>query len=101
MENKLRIILLKDIETFIFSLSLDDQNKISGAIETLKNKRFDSIYIKQLRGNIKELRVKKYRLLFFIQKETVYFVRIFIKTTNKTPRNEIDMAEKNYKLITN
>jgi len=35
------------------------------------------------------------------ENETVYFVKIFIKKTNKTPKKEIDMAEKNYKLITN
>ena len=62
MENKLRIILLKGIEGFIFNLSFDDQNKISGAIEALSNKKFDSIYIKQLRRNIKELKVKKYSM---------------------------------------
>ena len=101
MENTFRIILLKDIEVFISDLSFDDQNKISGAIEALRNKKFDSVYIKQLKGDVKELKVKKYRLLFFIHKETIYFVRIFIKKTNKTPKNEIDMAEKHYKLITN
>lgn len=101
MENKFRIILLKDIEIFISNLPPDDQSKISGAIEALKNKKFDSIYIKQLRGDMKELRVKKYRLIFFIHEEIVYFVRIFIKKTDKTPRNEIEMAEKYYKLINN
>lgn len=101
MESEFRIILLKDIETFISNLSSDDQDKISGTVEMLRNKRLDSIYIKQLRGNIKELKVRKYRLIFFIHKETVYFLRIFIKKTNKTPKNEIDMAEKYYKLITN
>lgn len=50
---------------------------------------------------MKELRVKKYRLIFFIHEEIVYFVRIFIKKTDKTPRNEIEMAEKYYKLINN
>ncbi|MES3032043.1 MAG: type II toxin-antitoxin system RelE/ParE family toxin [Patescibacteria group bacterium] len=100
MESKFRVILLRDIEAFISSLSSDDQDKISGAVEMLRNKRFDSVYIKQLRGDIKELKVKKFRLIFFIHKGTVYFLRIFIKKTNKTPKNEIDIAEKNYKLIT-
>lgn len=100
MGNEFRIILLRDIETFISRLSLDDQDKISGAIEALRNKKFSSIYIKQLKGDIKELKVKKYRLIFFIHKETVYFLRIFVKKTNKTPKNEIDIAEKHYKLIT-
>lgn len=99
MSNELRVILLKNIETFISDLSFDDQDKISGTIEALRNKKFDSVYVKQLRGDIKELKVKKYRLIFFVHKETIYFVRIFIKKTNKTPKKEIDIAEKNYKLI--
>lgn len=101
MENKLRAILLRGIEDFIFDLSPNDQNKIFGAIEILRNRKFDSVYIKQIRGNIKELRVRKYRLLFFIYKEIIYFGRIFIKKTNKTPKNEIDTTEKYYKLIIN
>lgn len=101
MGNQFNIILLKDIETFIVDLSFDDQDKISGSLEALSDKKFDSIYVKQLKGDIKELRVKKYRLIFFIHKEIIYVVKIFVKKTNKTPKNEIDMAEKNYKLITN
>ena len=101
MESKFKIILLKGIEAFISDLSFSDQDKISGAIESLASKRFDSVYIKQLRGDIKELKVKKYRLIFFIHQETVYFLKIFVKKTNKTPKNEIDIAEKHYKLITN
>ena len=101
MENKLSTILLKGIEDFIFDLPFSDQDKISGAIEALRNKKFDSVFIKQLKGDIKELKVKKYRLIFFIHEDIVYFLRIFIKKTSKTPKNEIDIAEKNYKLIIN
>jgi len=101
MENRLRAILLRGIEDFIFDLPLDDQDKIFGAIEALRDRKFDSVYIKQLKGSIKELRIRKYRLLFFIHEEVIYFERIFIKKTNKTPRNEIGMAEKYYKLIMN
>lgn len=101
MESKFIVILLEDVEAFILDLQPDDQSKISGAIEALRNKKFDSIYVKQLKGDIKELKVKKHRLIFFAHKETIYFVRIFIKKTNKTPKNEIDIAEKYYKLITN
>ncbi len=87
MENKLRTILLRSIENFLLKLSPNDQDKISGAIEALRNKKFDSVYIKQLKGDIKELKIRKYRLIFFIHKETIYFVSIFIKKTNKTPKS--------------
>ena len=71
MGNKFRTILLQDIEIFISSLPFDDQDKISGAIEALSDKKFGSVYIRQLKGDIKELKVKKYRLIFFIHEEIV------------------------------
>lgn len=101
MEKELKIILLNDVEDFILKLLIKDQQKISGAIENLRGGKFELLYLKQLKGDIKELRVKKYRLIFFIYKNTVYFTRVFLKKTNKTPKNEIDFAEKCYKLIIN
>ncbi len=97
----LKIILLDDTEDFILSLPSKDQYKISGALEALKNRKFENVYIKQLRGNIKELKVRKYRLIFFIHENRIYFPRVFRKKSNKTPKQEIDLAEKFYKLLTN
>lgn len=62
---------------------------------------FHSVYIKTLRGPIKELIVKQYRMLFFTLGYTIYFVRVFRKKSKKTPRKEIEYAERIYKLITN
>lgn len=100
--NTFKIIPLKDVEDFILKLPIKDQYKISAATDALKYKKFESVYIKQLKGEIKELRVKNYRLLFFIHDDNLFFVRIFVKKSRKTPRNEIHLAEKFYKLyITN
>ena len=99
--NTLEVTILIDVENFILDLPIKDQHKISGAINSLKDGKFECLYIKQLRGSIKELKVKKYRLLFFIKDGDVYFVRIFLKKTNKTPKNEIDIAEKFYKSLNN
>lgn len=97
----LRIILLDDIEDFILSLPIKDQYKISSALDALRNRKFDTVYIKQLRGNLKELKVRKYRLIFFIHKNEIYFLRVFIKKSDKTPKREIDLAEKFYKQLNN
>ena len=97
----LKIILLTDVEDFILALPSKKQDKISGALGALENKRFESVHIKQLRGDIKELKVAKYRLLFFIYTNNIYVVRIFIKKSNKVPKNEIELAEKLQKLIIN
>ncbi|KKR32278.1 MAG: hypothetical protein UT65_C0004G0009 [Parcubacteria group bacterium GW2011_GWF2_39_8b] len=90
-----------NVKEFINSLSLKDQEKVIGAATTLGNGEFRSVSVKQLKGELKELRVKRYRLIFFIHTNTICFIRIFIKKSQKTPKNEIELAEKIYKLYTN
>lgn len=99
MENNFRMIILTEVEKFNLNLPKEDQAKISAAMVALKERRFENISVKQLRGDLKELRVKRYRLIFFIHKNDVWVVKAFIKKNNKTPKSEIDLAEKYYKLI--
>ncbi len=101
MENIFEICLFKKVEEFILSLNPQVQSKISGSLSALGSKKFDAIYVKLLKGEIKELRVKKYRLIFFIYRNTVFVSGIFYKQSNKTPKKVIEMAEKYYKIITN
>jgi len=88
---------MDDVLEFLGTLPIKEKNKIFGAINILGNKKFDEVYVKQLVGNIKELKVKKYRLLFFTHKNETNFIRIFIKKTNKAPKREIELALKFYK----
>ena len=99
--NLLNAIFLGDVMNFINNLPLTDQSKVIGAATALGKGEFQSVYVKQLRGDIKELRVKRYRLIFFIHGHNICFTRIFIKKTNKTPRKEIELALKSYKLFVN
>ena len=99
--NSLKGHFLGDVLDFINNLSLKDQYKIRGAVNALEKCEFQSVYIKQLKGDIKELRVKRYRLIFFIHEHNICFVRIFIKKTNKTSKREIELALKSYKLFIN
>jgi len=99
MEKPFQIILLTKVEKFVLTLSHKEGQKVSGAINALRNKKFDTIYIKQLRGDIKELKVKRFRLIFFIYNNIIYITQIFVKKTNKTPSKEIELAEKYLKNI--
>jgi phage-related protein len=98
---ELKLIIITEVNTFIYSLPEDDQAKIKSSLTALENRSFDSIYVKSLTKELQELRVRKYRLIFFIHESRVYIVRIFIKKTQKTPRKEIEMAERYYKFFTN
>ncbi len=53
----------------------------------------------QLRGPVRELIVGHQRLTYFGLDSVLYFVRGFRKKTAKTPKSQIDYAEKVYKLM--
>ncbi|MBI3305516.1 type II toxin-antitoxin system RelE/ParE family toxin [Candidatus Nomurabacteria bacterium] len=97
MDAKFSVVIMDDVLEFVEALSVKEQNKILGAINLLGNKKFKEVYVKQLTNILKELKVKKYRLIFFIHRSEIYFIRIFIKKSNKTPKLEIESASKFYK----
>lgn len=76
-----------------------DQGKIYAQITQLGNGNSESLFIKHLSGKIMELIVKNYRFVFFTKTDLVYFVSAFIKKTNKTPKQEIDLAKKIYQVF--
>ena len=83
---------------FIYQLPEADKAKVLAHIKMMEAD-FDVVYTKILKSPIRELLVKKYRLLFFIQKDTIYVVRGFVKKSQKTPLREIVKAENVYKLM--
>ncbi len=60
---------------------------------------FTSVHIKSLKGEIKELIIKRYRIIFFIDKNIVYCIAAFVKKSAKTPKRELENAERIYKKI--
>ena len=86
---------------FLRELPLKDRSNIEGDVNVMTSGDLHSPKIKTLRGPIKELIVKEYRILFFIHEHIIYFVRAFRKKSMKTPQNEIEYAERIYKLTTN
>ncbi len=81
---------------FIESLPDIDKAKVLAAIKTMET-TFDGLYIKPLRGPIKELIVRKYRIIFFLKRNILYIVTGFTKKSQKTPQREIENAESVYK----
>lgn len=99
MDNKYFALFLDNVKNFIGTLSNENQGKINATVTAMEAGNFESIYIKTLKTPIKELVVKNYRLIFFIHRTTIYFIGAFIKKSAKTPRKEIENAEKMYKII--
>ncbi len=96
--DKLKALFLEESSDFIEQLPDTDKAKVLAAIKTMETD-FDAVYTKLLRSPIRELIVKKYRLLFFIKENIIYFVLGFVKKSQKTPVREIERAKHIYKLI--
>ena len=94
----LQILFFEEASNFIETIPEPDKAKIMAAIKIMETD-LDVVHIKTLRKAIKELIVKRYRLIFFQKGNTIYFVRGFIKKSQKTPRAEIEYVENIYKMI--
>lgn len=90
---------LEPVSEFISRLSITDQAKVAASITCLEEGDFETIHTKTLRGVIKELIVKRYRFIYIIKRNTIYFIGAFIKKSNKTPKAELNRAEQISKLI--
>ena len=99
--NQYQVVILTSIEKFISEIPSFDKEKILASIACIQEGDFQSVYIKTLKSPIKELIVKKYRLIFFIDGKIIYFIEAFIKKTAKTPRIEIGNAQNIYHIIKN
>lgn len=99
--NKFKVLFINEVKDFINSLPDEDRGKINCDSNAMELGNFDSLYIKTLSTPIKELIIKKYRLIFFIKNNEIWFIGAFIKKTAKTPRNKIETAKKLYKEIIN
>ena len=97
--NRFQVTLLQKVKEFIAILSDEDKIKFRGIAHSMELGIFDSLYIKTLKTPIRELIIKNYRFIFFINKNEIWFVGAFIKKTAKTPKNEIENAKKLYDKI--
>lgn len=87
------------VEDYIKALPVLEQQKIRACITTMEEGDFQTLRIRQLRRDIKELKFNNHRFVFFIHDHTIYLIGAFMKKTEKTPKREIDTAEKMRKLI--
>lgn len=101
MNNRYTALFLDSVKKMLASMPEADRAKAAVAITAMKEGYFKLVETKTLRAPIRELKIKKYRLIFFIQEEFLYFIHIFIKQSAKTPKKEIEYAEKVYKRIIN
>ena len=87
--------VLKEIDSF----GENDSIKILKIVELLKIYGHSVLetHIKHINGKIWEIKIDRYRVLYFLYENQHYIlIRAFMKKTQKTPKNEIEIAEKRY-----
>lgn len=61
--------------------------------------------VRHLQGDLWEVRTRLTtriaRVIFAVKNDTIYLLHGFIKTTQKTPTEDLKLAEKRWKLLTN
>lgn len=92
-------LYLNEAKSYIESLPLQDQAKIRAAFLVISEGDFISIETKMLKSPVRELKIKKHRITFFIKQSTLYILTGFLKQTAKTPKRELDKAYTLYKLL--
>ena len=95
----LHIHVLNDVKEFFEGLSQDAAAKIYAHLQLFQENHTEGLVIKSLKGKIKELIVKQYRIVFFTISNTGYIVDAFRKQSRKTPKRIIERAEEIYRVI--
>jgi phage-related protein len=77
----------------------NDAVKVFKTVELLKTYGHSVLetHIKHIDRKIWEIKIDRYRVLYFMHRDQNYIlVRAFMKKTQKTPENEVEIAEKRY-----
>ena len=93
----MEVRILEDVREFIERLKQDDSAKILAHLKSIEENLTEGLIIKTLKGRIKEIIVRQYRVIFFNIGATAYVVDAFKKQSQKTPKRIIENAEKIYK----
>lgn len=94
-----KLIVLDEVNAFIEDLERDTPDKIYASLEFLAAGKIDSILVKPIKGKIKELSVRQYRIIFCQIGDVIYVIAGFKKQSKKTPHRIIERAEQMYNKI--
>ena len=97
---KIPVLIYRRVEKYLNEeVSDKDRAKIFAGIRMMQVGDYSAVFIKTLRGPIRELIEKFHRLLFFAYDSKIHFVSGFRKKSAKTPKKELEFAEQVYKQV--
>ena len=84
----------------ISRLEQNQQELLKNEYETIENKGIEFVKVKHLQGKIYEIKTKEIRSLFKYQSGKIIIIGIvFVKKTQKTPKEIIKLAKKRLKEV--
>ena len=94
------------VRDWLMKLSLDERHEIGADIQAVQfGWPLGLPLVRHLQGDIWEVRsrlpTRIARVLFAVKNNTIYLLHGFIKTTQKTPAEDLKLAEKRWKLLIN
>lgn len=86
----------KRVEKILHNFSKKERARIDKIVELFSDHgfRLNEVYLKKLNNQIWELRPGNIRLLFGVVDREAIIVHVFLKKTMKTPRREIELAQR-------
>lgn len=101
----MQLVYHDEVKIFIKKLQKPTQSKVLRGIELIEQygKNLGMPHAKKITSLFYELRIRgsqEVRIFFVFQKDKVFLTHGFIKKTQKTPRREIEVAEKRFQLLT-
>ena len=95
----MKVLYHTEVERIISTLPKEYGSRVLKVIDLFEDYKFNLIqaYLKKIARGIWELRGGRYRLLFGIIKGDTIIVNMFMKKTQKTPKQAIDLAIKRLK----
>lgn len=92
------VILTKEAKENLYSLEKHQQEKLFSDYSAIQNESINTVIVKPLGKKIFEIKTDNLRSLFVYQKDRVIIIGvIFIKKTQKTPKQYIEKALKIFK----
>ena len=86
------MMILDEVNKFLESIPESNRFIIYAHLKALQIGSFEKILIKTLRSPLRELKVGRYRILFFSRGNSLFVISAFVKKSQKTPLREINRA---------
>lgn len=92
---KFTVEKLKAVEVEISALELSQQELLKSEYRLIEEEGIEFVRVKHLKGKIFEIKSNELRSLFKYQPGKIILVGVvFVKKTQKTPKDKIKLAEK-------